>query len=147
MTPGTQRSKQLRKKARLWKILGVLAFIVGAVLVWGRISYNLHDFYAENYERLSAATVEKYDATDAQIRALIKAQDLMEQDAFWDATTQLEAVKQDSTAALQLSDWNKILCMIGLEEKEKAIALLLYYMEQPGFSYKREEAKELLELY
>ena len=121
--------------------------MVGAILVWERVSYNLHDFYAENYERLSLATAEKYDATDAQVLALNKAQDLMENEAFWDATTQLEAVKRDSTAALQLSDWNKILCMIGLEEKEKAIAFLQYYVEQPNFSYKREEARELLELY
>lgn len=141
------RQEQLKRKARIWTFIGVLTFIIGFVIVWERVSYNLHDFYAENYSELSSEDIAKYSPTAEQLAHLNKAQSLMAKEDYWAALTSLDAVKKTPNDAVQIAEWNKVLCMIALEEKEEVMALLSYYCEQADFTYKRAEGRALLEMY
>ena len=66
---------------------------------------------------------------------------------YWEAVTDLELHKESGEASIQIAEWYKILCMIGLDEKEQAVSLLEYYTEQPDFTWKRSEAEQLLKDY
>lgn len=141
-----EHSDRLKRNARRWRVTGTLAFLVGAFLIWGRVSYNLHDFFAENYSRPTKSELFFYSVEDTSSR-LGNALDKMEAGEYWEAVTDLDLVKNSGGPSIQFAEWYKILCMIGLDEKERAISLLEYYIEQPDFPWKRTEAELLLKDY
>jgi hypothetical protein len=142
-----ERSEKLKRKARTWRILGVLAFLVGAFLIWERVSYNLHDFYAENFNLPTKEVITRYALGSEQRDHLASAMDKMQAEDYWSAATDLDKIKEIGGPAIQVAEWYKTLCMIGLEEKELATALLQYYSEQPDFSFKKREVLALLQDY
>lgn len=140
------RSDKLKRKARNWKIAGTLAFLIGAFLVWERVSYNLHDFYGENFAKPTKADLFFYSVVDPGSH-LELALNKMDSENYWEAVTELEHLKQSNASNPQFAEWYKILCLIALDERESAIALLEYYTEQEEFTWKRAEAERLLEQY
>lgn len=142
-----ERSEKLKRKARTWRILGSLAFLIGAFLVYERVSYNLHDFYAENFDTPTEEVITRYGLGAVQRDLLASALDNMQIEDYWTASTDLDKIKDIGGPAIQVAEWYKTLCMIGLGEKERAMALLQYYTEQPNFTFKKSEALTLLEDY
>lgn len=137
------RKARLKRKARIWQVLGVLAFVIGALLIYGRIAYDLTDFYAEYHDVPEPALRAEYGLGPAQNALLDAALSKMEAQLYWEAMTDLEQLKQHGGKALELAEWYKILCLIGLERKEEAQAMLDYYVEQPSFTHKKAEALQL----
>ncbi len=142
-----ERAKRLKRNARRWRILGSLAFLIGAFLIWERVSYNLHDFYAENFDRPTEEVMTRYEVGPDQREILASAFEKMEAEDYWSAATDLDQIKSLGGRSTQVAEWYKVLCMVGLEEKVRAMELLEYYVEQPDFTFKKVEAERLLEDY
>lgn len=140
------RSARIARSSRRWRTAGILAFCIGAFLLYQKIYYASRDFYEENYNTFSTEMVD-IPMDDADVERIDQAMKLMEQESYWDAVTELEELKKQNPSATQIGEWYKILCMIGLEEKEKAIKLLQYYLEQPEFNFQKEKAALLLKEY
>ena len=141
------RSDKLKRTARIWRVAGTISFLIGALLIWERASYNLHDFYAENFDHPTEETLTHYEVGPEQRALLAAAFKKMKVEDYWEAAANLDAMKALGGPAIQLAEWYKTLCMVGLGEKEKALGLLEYCTEQPDFSFKKKEALELLEDY
>ncbi|NNC83384.1 MAG: hypothetical protein HKN79_07390 [Flavobacteriales bacterium] len=140
------RSQELARSAKRWRIIGVLAFLLGAFLIYQKVYYEMHDFYAENFELYQEEMTSIHlDLTDAAL--LDQAMKEMQTDCFWQAATLLEELKKHNASATQIAEWYKILCMVGLNKKDEAIQLLEYYTEQDDFDFNREKALELLRVY
>jgi thioredoxin-like negative regulator of GroEL len=140
------RSESLRKSALRWKLIGGIAFLIGAFMLYQKVYYETRDFYGENFEMYQGQMSEVSLSENDNI-LLDSALTQMQEENYWDAATLLEKLKQQNPKATQISDWYKILCMVGLEEKEEAISLLDYYLEQPDFDFNRERAELLLKEY
>ena len=141
-----RRSVELKKKARRWQLIGGLAFIIGAFMLYQKVYYETRDFYGENFEVYEPSmSVVNLSTSDASL--LNEAFGEMDEERYWEAVTKLEELKQGNPRATQVAEWYKILCMIRLEEKEEAIRLLEYYIEQPDFEFNRKKAIQLLKEY
>jgi len=129
-----------------WKIVGGLAFLLGVFMLYQKAYYESRDFYADNFELYQhEMTLIKLDQQSSSELAIAMKE--MQESRYWEAVTHLENLKLQSPAATQIAEWYKILCMIGLDEKEEAIRLLNYYVEQEGFNFNRDKALTLLEAY
>jgi len=162
------------RRSRWLPYLMIPLFLVGTFLVYQRIAYESRDFYAEyfkvyirsesikripgmraglnalddrQFELAASLRRPVYEKTKDPDVALQLAMAQMEEQSYWEAIDVLQKVKDSSEDYIQEAEWYKILCLIALERKEEAIGLLEYYCEQPDFTFKEKEAKELLRDY
>ena len=161
----TEKSVYARK-ARWMPYLMVPVFILGAFLIYQRLAYESRDFYDEYYrpypiahtlennpeliKGISALKAKDYILADEALSAAFSsnqdpelgiqlAMARMGEEKYWEAIDILQAIKEASSEHVQVAEWYKILSLIGLKRKEEAIALLVYYCEQPHFNFKMKD--------
>lgn len=162
------------RKARWMPFVMAPIFLMGAFLIYQRLAYESTDFFTENFrlypvpaslsedesikptlEALNASDysiaveplLQRFNATKDAQTGIQLSMALMGSKDYWAAITILEEVKGIEPDLTSQSEWYKILCLIALEEKNEAKAMIEYYCEQPDFEFNRERALELKEKY